>query len=65
MPPKEPRIDQKLIDTIKTWIAQGAPRDAGQAKQQAERRAKAQAKAAAEARAREAVSYTHLRAHET
>ncbi len=53
MPPKEPRIDQKLIDTIKTWIAQGAPRDAEQAKQQAERRAKAQAKAAAEARARE------------
>lgn len=53
MPPKEARIDAALIDTIRTWIAQGAPKDEAQAQQLAEKRAKARAKAAAEAKARE------------
>ncbi|MEC8653661.1 MAG: c-type cytochrome domain-containing protein, partial [Planctomycetota bacterium] len=54
MPPKEPRIDVALIDTIRDWIAQGAPKDRAQAEQLAVRRAKARAKAEAEAAAREA-----------
>lgn len=54
MPPKEPRIDDQLIETIRTWIAQGAPKDRAEAEQLAARRAKARAQAAAEAAAREA-----------
>ena len=54
MPPKEARIDQKLIDTIRTWIAQGAPKDNAQAEVLAVRREKARAKAEAEAKARAA-----------
>ena len=53
MPPKEARIDMALVETIRTWIAQGAPRDGAQAALLAARRAKAKAKAAAEAEARE------------
>ena len=45
------RIDQKLIDTIRTWIAQGAPKDKAQAEVLAVRREKARADADKKAKA--------------
>ena len=51
MPPDEPRIDKDLIETIRLWIAQGAPKDRAEAERFAQQRAVAQAKAAAAASA--------------
>lgn len=53
MPPDEPRIDEELIETIRLWIAQGAPKDLAQAKKLAAERKTARAKAVAEAAERE------------
>ena len=49
MPPKSGRIDKKLIETIRTWIQQGAPKDLAEAKKLAVARAEAQKKIALEA----------------
>ena len=49
MPPKSDRIDSKLIETIRKWIQQGAPKDLAEAKKLAIARADARKKAALEA----------------
>lgn len=49
MPPKSARIDKKLIETIRTWIQQGAPKDLAEAKKLAIARAEARQKVAIEA----------------
>lgn len=49
MPPKSGRIDKKLIETIRIWIQQGAPKDLAEAKKLAVARAEAQKKIALEA----------------
>ena len=58
MPPDEPRLDQDYLTQIRTWIAQGAPKDMAQAKKLAAERAAQRAKAAAEAAAGEAEGET-------
>jgi WD40 repeat protein len=51
MPPDEPRIAAERIETIRLWIAQGAPKDRAQAERLAAERAAERARAAAEAAA--------------
>ena len=58
MPPDEPRIDKDLIETIRLWIAQGAPKDRAEAERLAQQRAVAQAKAATAASAPDAGAAT-------
>lgn len=55
MPKDAPRLDDKLIETIRSWIAQGAPKDLPHARKLAGERVVAQQKAAEEAAARQAV----------
>lgn len=50
MPPRSPKIDKQLIETIRTWIQQGAPKDLAEAKKLAVARAESRRKAAIEAR---------------
>lgn len=49
MPPDEARIDKPLIETIRKWIQQGAPKDLPHARKLATARAQARTKAAAAA----------------
>ncbi|MGE0142616.1 MAG: c-type cytochrome domain-containing protein [Planctomycetota bacterium] len=49
MPPDEPRIDAPLIETIRMWIEQGAPKDRAQAERMAKERSAARATAASAA----------------
>ncbi|MFO1050645.1 MAG: c-type cytochrome domain-containing protein [Planctomycetota bacterium] len=51
MPPDEPRIAGELIETIRLWIAQGAPKDRAEAEHLAGERVVAKAKADATAEA--------------
>ncbi|MFT7535012.1 MAG: hypothetical protein ACI85K_000963 [Hyphomicrobiaceae bacterium] len=48
MPPKSARLEKKLIDSIRTWIQQGAPKDLAEAKKLAVARAEARRKVASE-----------------
>lgn len=56
MPPKEDRIDKDLIQTIHTWIQQGAAKDLTHAKKLAVERAKKRQMAAAAAKKRAATT---------
>lgn len=49
MPPDEPRIDAPLIETIRVWIEQGAPKDRAQAERMAKERRAARAASASNA----------------
>lgn len=51
MPPDEPRLDKQLLERVRTWIAQGAPKDMAQARKLAAQRAEARAEAARKAAA--------------
>tara|TARA_R110002072_G_scaffold139249_3_gene282748 strand:- start:20802 stop:23234 length:2433 start_codon:yes stop_codon:yes gene_type:complete len=56
MPPKSARIDKDLIQTIRTWIQQGAPKDLAEAKRLAIVRSEARKKAAIEAQTKVATA---------
>lgn len=56
MPPKEDRIDKDLIQTIRTWIQQGAANDLGHARKLAVERSKKRQIALAEAKKRAATA---------